>query len=60
MRRFRNLAGNDLLEGVDALAGAVDGVHEMHLCGFGGLQLRELGLVLFWYCSETRVRLESR
>lgn len=33
MRRFRDFARNDLLESVDTLAGAVDGVHEMHFCG---------------------------
>lgn len=31
--RLGDLARDDLLEGIDPLAGAVDGVHEMHGCG---------------------------
>jgi len=32
--RFGDLARDDLLEGIDTLASAVDGVHEMHDGGF--------------------------
>ena len=30
MRRLGNLSSDDLVEGVDALAGRVEGEHEMH------------------------------
>ena len=30
MRRLGDLSSNNLVEGVDALAGRVEGVHEMH------------------------------
>lgn len=38
---FRDFAVNDLLEGVDALAAIVEGVHEMH---DGGSRTFVLGL----------------
>lgn len=33
MRTFGHFSSGNLLECVDALAGAVEGVHEMHGCG---------------------------
>lgn len=45
MRRLGDFAVVDLLQGVDALAGSVKGVHEMHGC--------DLSLVSFpaWFLS---------
>lgn len=46
---FGDFARGNLFECVDALSGWVEGVHEMHGCGFLGGSVRVLvGVVVFW------------
>ena len=52
---FGDFASNDLFQSVEALARGVEGVHEMHVCGFGCVQA--CGVISSDVISQTRSQL---